>query len=185
MARLQCHPREVGHVPGADDDAARVGLLPQQPHDLGDLIDVSAVRRRPAAPLHAVDGAEIAVLVGPLVPDRDAVLLQPADVSLAAKKPQQLVGDRREMHLLGRHEREALGEIEAHLVAEDADRSRSGAVLLGRPAVENVAGEVLVLGADDSAGTGHGHDADDSARPGGACVSPLCGGEQRHASCPS
>ena len=37
-----------------------------------------AVRGRPAAPLHAVDRAEVAVVVGPFVPDRDAALLQPA-----------------------------------------------------------------------------------------------------------
>ena len=54
------------------------GFLASWRHDLGDLVDVAAVGRRPGAPLHAVDRAEVAVRVGPFVPDRDAVLLQPA-----------------------------------------------------------------------------------------------------------
>src|SRR3954467_3580259 len=79
MAGHEGHLLKIGHVPGADDDAARVGIIVKQAHDLGDLVDVAAVRRRPAAPLHAVDGTEVAVLACPLVPDRDAPLLQPAD----------------------------------------------------------------------------------------------------------
>ena len=90
VARGERHPRDVGDVPGAHDDPARVGVFAKEPHDLRDLVDVPAVRRRPAAPLHAVDRAELAVLVGPLVPDRDAVLLQPAHVRVAAQEPEEL-----------------------------------------------------------------------------------------------
>ena len=72
------HLRQIGDIPGAHDDPPRVGLLAEQPDDLCDLVDVVAAGRRPAAPLHAVDRPEVAVLAGPLVPDRDAVLLQPA-----------------------------------------------------------------------------------------------------------
>ena len=120
VARCERHPRDVRDVPRADDDSARVGVLAKQADDLGDLIDVSAVRCRPAAPLDAVDGAELAVRVRPLVPDRHAVLLEPAHVRVAAQEPEELDGDRLEVHLLGRHEREPLGQVEAHLVAEDA-----------------------------------------------------------------
>ena len=40
VARRQRHLRELGHVPGADDDPARVGLLAEQADGLGDLVDV-------------------------------------------------------------------------------------------------------------------------------------------------
>ena len=46
--------------------------------------------------------AEIAVLVGPLIPDRDAVFLEIGDVRVAGQKPQQLVDDRFQMQLFGR-----------------------------------------------------------------------------------
>src|SRR6185436_9013561 len=118
-------------VPGADDDPARVGLLAQQAHGLRDLVDRPTVRGRPAAPLHAVDRPEIAVLRSPIVPDRDAVLLQPARIPVTAEEPQQLVGDRGEVHLLGRDEWKAVAQVEAHLVPEDTDRARTGAVVLG------------------------------------------------------
>ena len=49
--------------------------------------------RGPAAPLVAVDGPEVAVLVGPLVPDADAAVLQPLHVGVAAQEPQQLGED--------------------------------------------------------------------------------------------
>ena len=154
VAGRERHPRKLGDVPGAHDDPARVGLLAEQSNGLRDLVDVTAVGRRPAPPLHAVDRPELAVLVGPLVPDRHPVLLQPADVRVATQEPEQLVGDRREVHLLRRHEREALSEVEAHLVAEHADRAGSRAIRLRHAWGEDVAHEVLVLGAmglDDSA----------------------------------
>ena len=41
-----------------------------------ELIDAAAVGGRPAAPLFAVHRAEIAVLIGPFIPDADAVIVQ-------------------------------------------------------------------------------------------------------------
>src|SRR5690349_24579711 len=46
---------------------------------------------RPRPPLHAVDGPEITRGVGPLVPDRDAVVLEPLDVGVASEEPEELV----------------------------------------------------------------------------------------------
>src|SRR4051794_32362632 len=74
-----------------------VGAGAQCLERLRDLVDVPSGGRRPGPPLDAVDRPEITVRRGPLVPDRDAVLLQPFHVALAAEKPQQLVGDRAEM----------------------------------------------------------------------------------------
>src|ERR1700712_2603782 len=45
-------------------------------------------RPRPGAPLLTVDRAELARLVGPLVPDRDPALLQPAHIGVATQEPQ-------------------------------------------------------------------------------------------------
>ena len=75
VAGRQGHLVDQRRVPGGDDQPARVRILLQHRHQVGDLVDVAAVRRRPGAPLVAIHRAEVAVLVGPLVPDRDAVLL--------------------------------------------------------------------------------------------------------------
>ena len=45
-----------------------------------------------------------------------------------AQEPEQLVDDRLEVQLLGGDERKAGGQIEAHLVAEHAERAGAGAV---------------------------------------------------------
>ena len=113
--------------------------------DLRDLVDVAPVRGRPGAPLVAVDRTEVAVLVGPLVPDRDAAVLEPLDVGVAAQEPQQLGEDRAGVHLLGRDQREAGGEVEPHLVAEDAAGPGAGAVALLDAVVEDPGEEVEVL----------------------------------------
>ena len=93
----------------------------------------------------AVDRAELAVCVGPLVPDRDAVLVEIADVGVAAQEPEQLVDDRFEVQLLGGDEREAGTEVEAHLVAEDRQRAGAGAVALLRAVGEHMFHQVEVL----------------------------------------
>jgi len=87
-----------------------------------------AVGRRPRAPLGAVDGAKFAVGVGPFVPDRHAVVLQPAHVGRALEEPQQFIDDGLDVHLLGGHQREAVLQVEAHLVAEHGTRAGAGAV---------------------------------------------------------
>ena len=109
-----------------------------------DLVDQAAIRGFPAAPLLAVDRPEVAVFVGPLVPDADAVRLEVGDVGIALQEPQQLVHDRLQVQLLGRHHREALGQIETHLPAKDRARAGAGAVGFIVPVVENVAHQVEV-----------------------------------------
>ncbi len=151
MAWHQRHLRQIGDVPGTDDDAARIGVAAQLAHDLGDLVDVAAIGRRPGAPLHAVDRAEVAVGARPFVPDRHAAFLQPARVAVAAQEPEQFEDDGLDVHLLRRDERKALGQIEAHLVAEDALRAGAGAVGLEHAMVAYMAHEVFVLAADGAA----------------------------------
>src|SRR4029077_7251027 len=93
-----------------------------------DLIDVRAICRRPGAPLVSVDWPEVSVRVGPLVPDGDLVLVQEANVRIPSEKPKQLVDDRAKVQLLCGQQRKPVAEVEAHLVAKDAERSGAGAV---------------------------------------------------------
>src|SRR5438093_385863 len=89
--------------------------------------------------------AELAVLVGPLVPDRHAALLQPAHIGFAAQEPQQLVDDRLQVQLLGGEQREAVLEREAHLAAEHRERAGPGAVRLAGAALEQLLQQVEIL----------------------------------------
>jgi len=145
MARQERHALELADVPGTDDDAPRVRVLAQRRDRGRHLVDVAPVRRDPVAPLLAVHRPELAVLVGPFVPDRDALLAQRADVGLAAQEPKQLVDDALQVQLLGRHDREARREVEAQLRAEDRERPGPGAVLLAGAVVAHVAQQVEVL----------------------------------------
>jgi len=128
VAGRQRHAVHLRDVPCRHDQAARFGIATDHLDEVRDLIDDAPVRRFPAAPLLAVNGAELAFAVRPLIPDRDAVFLQVADVGVAREEPEQLVRDRFQVQLLRRQHREAIGEIEAHLVPENAERSRAGAV---------------------------------------------------------
>ena len=159
VAGHECHLVQLGHVPGADDDAAAVGIALELLDDFGNLVDMRAVGLGPAAPLHAVDRAQVAgFLVGPFVPDGAAALLQPFHIAVAAQKPQQLKDDGLQVHLLGRDQGEAFIEVEAHLVAEHAARARARAraVGLGRAMLEHMAHKGFVLAAHGAQGAGGG-----------------------------
>jgi hypothetical protein len=94
MARRERHLLELADIPRADDDAPRIGLVADHVERALDLVDLPAVGCVPGAPLRAVDGAQVAVLVGPFVPDRDLVVAQVLDIRVAFEKPEQLVNDR-------------------------------------------------------------------------------------------
>src|SRR5438309_9853469 len=113
--------------------------------DLRDLFDRAPFRQGPAAPLRAVHRPELAVRVGPLVPDGDAALLQPADVGLASQEPEQLVDDRLEMNFLGGQQRKAGRQVESHLPAEGGQRAGARAVVLSVTVLEHVTHEIEVL----------------------------------------
>src|SRR4051812_36077527 len=85
------------------------------------------------------------MLVGPLVPDRYAALLQPFHVGVAAQEPEQLVDDGFEMQLLGRQQRKAVAQAEAHLAAEHRARAGAGAVGLERAALEQLLQQIEIL----------------------------------------
>src|ERR1041384_5791252 len=136
---------EVGHVPRAHDQAARIRVGADGLDDLAELVDVPAVRRGPGAPLVPIYRSEVPVGFRPLVPDRNTGVVQRAHVGLATEEPEQLVDDRPIVDFLGGDERESQGEIEAHLPAEDAERAGAGPVVLGAAVLEDVAHQVEVL----------------------------------------
>src|SRR3546814_513200 len=71
--------------------------------------------------------------------------LQVGDVGVPREEPQQFMDDRLEMQLLGGQQREALGEVEAPLVADQALGAGAGAVALVDALGANPAQEVEVL----------------------------------------
>ena len=103
-------------------------LLGRLPDHSVDLVASFVGSAAPVAPLRAVDPAEITLLVGPFVPDRDSLLLKVADVGVAAQKPEELMNDRFEMQLFRREKRKAVAQIEAGLCTENRERARSSSV---------------------------------------------------------
>src|SRR5581483_10945503 len=88
---------------------------------------------------------EVAILVGPFVPDGDAVVLQISDVGVAFEEPEQLMHDRLQRQPLGGQHRKTRRQVEAHLVAEDRQRPGAGAVVLLRAIGEDAFKQVVVL----------------------------------------
>ena len=128
VAGRQSHMVDVGHVPGAHNQAARVGVGLYVVDEFADLVDMRAVGCGPRAPLIAIDVAKVAILVGPLVPDSYTVVLQVFNVGVARQKPQQFVNNRFQVQFFRRQAGESRVQVEAHLVAEGADGARSSAV---------------------------------------------------------
>ena len=145
VAGRKRHLRDFGHVPGRDDEAARVGIALDLVNEVCDLIDGLAVGAAPTAPLHAVDGTEVAVFIGPLIPDANAVFLEIGDVGVALQEPEEFVNDRTKMKFLRRDERKTFRKIEAHLVAEHGAGACTRAVGLVDPVLVYVAHQGLVL----------------------------------------
>jgi len=100
----------------------------------------------------SIHRAQFAIVGGPLIPDGAAALLQPLGVAVAAQEPQQLQDDALQVHLLRGHQRKALAQVKAHLVAEHTGGASAGAVGLGHARGEHVAHEVFVLGSHGAAG---------------------------------
>ena len=144
MAGGQRHFVDKSRVPGGYDEAAAVGVAFDLLDNVGDLVDMPAVGCGPGAPLVAVYGAEVAVFVGPFVPDGDVVFFQVADVGVAFEKPKELVDDGAQVELFGGEQGKALGEIETHLVAEYGTGASAGAVGFVGAVAEDVLHEVEI-----------------------------------------
>jgi signal peptidase I len=145
VTRHQCHLRQIGHIPGADDQSAAVGRLFYLRDQLGDLVDGLAISAIPATPLFAIDGSELAVCIGPFVPDGYAMVVQVFDIRLAAQEPEQFIDDAFEMQLFGRDQGKSFRQVETNLVAEDAEGSRSGTIRFFCAGVEDMLEKIVVL----------------------------------------
>ena len=116
--------------------------------ELTDLIDLPSIGGRPGTPLITVNRAQIAFVVGPFIPDADAMFVEVSDVGTSGKKPQKFVDDGAKMHFLGGEQGKSFLEVKPHLVPEDTESSRSGAVILLGAMIEDVLkqGEILLHG---------------------------------------
>lgn len=99
----------------------------------------AAVGGGPAAPLVAVDGAEVPIGIRPFVPDFDAVLAEVGNVGIALQEPEELMNDALQVQLLRGNHGEAGGQVKAHLVAEDGGSARARTVAFVGAGVEDVA----------------------------------------------
>ena len=150
VTRRERHVGDVGRVPRRDDEAARVGVARgsasidarrsgRSSRPTGSATTATA-RRRPDRARRSAS-AHSSQIVTPFSCSQ-------RDVRLAAQEPQQLVGDRLQVHALGRDQREALRQVEAQLPAEHAARARAGAIGLDGAVLEHVAQQVFVRGRD-------------------------------------
>ncbi len=148
VAGHECHLVEFGHVPCAHDDAAAVRVAFERVDDLLNLVDVAAVWGGPAAPLHAVHGAKVAVFTGPLVPNGDIAFFEPVVIARTRQEPQQLLNDGTKVDLFRGDEGKAFVQVKSHLVTKHAFGTCAGAIGLGNPMVVHVLHEIFVLTAD-------------------------------------
>ena len=93
MAWREGHEVELGGVPCRNDESTAIGIFFDVFDDAADLIDDSAIRSAPVAPLRSIDAAEVAFLIGPFVPYADIVFPKIGYVCLAFQEPEQLVDD--------------------------------------------------------------------------------------------
>jgi hypothetical protein len=56
---------------------------------LRDLINLLSIGRRPTPPLMSVDWTKVSILICPLIPDRNLVIVQVFDVGVAVQEPQE------------------------------------------------------------------------------------------------
>ena len=145
MARRQGHVVHVGHVPGTDNMPSAVRLCFDLMDEVFDLVDFPAFTVRPVSPLVAIDRAQIAIFVCPLIPDADFVVLEVLDVGVPFQKPEQFDDDGPEVQLFGGDQRETLLKVEPHLVAKNADGARASTVGFCCPVVKDVLHQIVVL----------------------------------------
>ncbi len=145
VARCQRHFVQLTHVPRRNDDTARVRVIFQLVHDGGDLVNMTAIRGRPGAPLFAVDRAKVAVLIGPLIPDADVIFMQVGNIGVALQEPQQFMDDRAQVAALGGHQRETFLQVKAHLVAKNGERTGAGTVIFLGALIEHLLHQFEIL----------------------------------------
>ncbi len=145
VAWWQSHLVDFAGIPGGDDVTAAVGIFANLFDDAINLIQRPSVGGAPVAPLCAVNTAEIAVGVGPFIPDGDAAFVEIFDIGVAFEEPEQLVNDGFEMQFLGGENRKSVGEWKPGLGAENREGAGAGAVGLEPALFEDETEELVVL----------------------------------------
>src|SRR5215207_10417663 len=145
MARRKRHALDIGRVPGRHNEPAGIRIAPQGRDDQGELIDRRAVGRGPGSPLRSIDRTQIAIGIGPFIPDADAMFLKKGGVGIAADEPQKLIDDGTDVEALGGDDRKTGSKIESHLMAENRSGSGAGAVGLGRALIQRLLHEIEIL----------------------------------------
>ena len=70
-------------------------------NDTSELVNcLRTVSDSPGSPLLSINRAKISILIGPLVPDRDTVVIQVFDIGITIQEPEQFVNDRTQVELL-------------------------------------------------------------------------------------
>jgi hypothetical protein len=87
--------------------------------------------------LRPVNPAKVPFLIGPLVPDRHAMLVEKSNIRFAADKPKQFKQDGLKMHAFGRKKRETPGKIKSGLRPKIGNRANTGAIFFGFAFFEN------------------------------------------------
>ncbi len=78
---------------------------------------------------------QVAIFVGPLIPDANPVFLEVFHIRVTFEKPQQLMDNRLKMELLGGQQRETILEIESHLITEHTPCAGTGTVSFLNPVI--------------------------------------------------
>jgi len=138
VAWRQGHVVHIRRVPGRNNQAPGIRVGADFIQNPLDLVDHAAIGGGPAAPLFTIDGSEVAILVGPVVPDGNAIVLEIADIGVALQEPEQFDNDRTQVQLLGRDHRETVSQIKAHLAPEHGPCAGSRAICAFEAVFENV-----------------------------------------------
>ncbi len=92
----------------------------------------------------AVNRPQFTLLIRPVVPDSNSILIQVTDVRVPCQKPEQLVNNRFRVKFLGRHKGKTTFQIKTHLVSKDASDSGPGTIFLLSSAVENLVQQLQI-----------------------------------------
>src|SRR5207245_173806 len=91
---------------------------------------------------------ELAVFIGPFVPNRHPMLIQVTDIGIPTQKPKQFVNDGFDMQFFRREQRESRPggtQIETGLRAKDGQCSGACAVIAWPTVLENESEQIMIL----------------------------------------
>src|SRR5688500_9951509 len=106
---------------------------------------MTTARVGPRTQLSSINWTQITILVGPFIPDGNAVFLEVLYVGVAPQKPQQFENDGLQMAFLRGYQGKAFGQVEAHLMAEYGKRAGAGAIGFSASVLQHVPHEFEVL----------------------------------------